>query len=119
VSTYAKEAIVDPAVLELAGRVRYETKAYDTYPAAFPGGVRIRTTGGRTIEVDFPHQLGGPENPLSGDAVRAKFTENASLALADDAVEELADAVLSLELRDDLTAVLAPLGRAALQRTAA
>src|ERR687895_297019 len=47
ISTYSDEALTDPRVLELARRVRYETKDYDTYPAAFPGGVRIRTREGR------------------------------------------------------------------------
>lgn len=111
ISTYSDEAIADPRVLDLARKVRYETKDYDTYPAAFPGGVRIRTKSGRTIEVDFPYQRGGPENPLSSDEVRAKFRENASLALSDETLEELEGAILTLEEQDDLTAALAPLTR--------
>src|SRR5918992_1218156 len=59
VTTYAEEAIRDPRVLELAGRVRYEVKDYPTYPAAFPGGVRVTTRDGRTLEADLPHQRGG------------------------------------------------------------
>ena len=111
ISTYSDEAIADPRVLDLARKVRYETKDYETYPAAFPGGVRIETKSGRTIEVDFPYQRGGPENPLSSDEVRAKFRENASLALSDEALEELEGAILTLEEQDDLTAALAPLTR--------
>jgi 2-methylcitrate dehydratase PrpD len=109
VSTYSEEAIADEQVLDLARRVRYETKDYDTYPAAFPGGVLIRTKGGDTIEVDFPHQRGGPENPLSSDEVRAKFRENAALALSDEALEQLEHAILTLEWQDDLTAAFRPL----------
>lgn len=111
ISTYSDEAIADPRVLDLARKVRYETKDYETYPAAFPGGVRIRTKSGRTIEADFPYQRGGPENPLSSDEVRAKFRENASLALSDETLEELEGAILTLEEQDDLTAALAPLTR--------
>lgn len=111
VSTYSDEAIADPRVLDLARRVRYETKDYDTYPAAFPGGVRIRTRDGRTLEADFPYQRGGPENPLTPDEVKAKFRENATLALSGEMVEQLEDAVLALEEQYDLTAALTPLTR--------
>jgi len=41
VTTYTPEALSDTRVLELARKVRYETKEYASYPAAFPGGVRI------------------------------------------------------------------------------
>jgi 2-methylcitrate dehydratase PrpD len=102
VSSYTDEAIRDPRVLELARKVRYETKEYETYPAAFPGGVRVRTKDGRTLEADFPYQRGGPENPMTADDVRAKFRENALLALGDDAVAALEDGVLALEEQDEL-----------------
>src|SRR5439155_7935979 len=49
VRSYTGEAIGDPRVRSLAGKVRYETKEYATYPAAFPGGVRITLKDGRTI----------------------------------------------------------------------
>ena len=102
VRSYTDEAIADPRVLELAGKVRHETREYASYPAAFPGGVRITTKDGRTLEADFPHQLGGPENPMSPGEVRAKFRGNGSLALGDSALEALEEAVLSLEDHDDL-----------------
>jgi 2-methylcitrate dehydratase PrpD len=102
VSSYAEDAIRDPRVLELARKVRYETKEYESYPAAFPGGVRIRLRDGRLLEADFPHQRGGPENPMSADEVRAKFRENAALALGDSAVEALEAGVLALEGQDEL-----------------
>src|SRR5207253_5763793 len=65
VRSYSEEEIGDPRVLALAAKVRHETKAYASYPAAFPGGVRIRTRDGRTLAADAPYQLGGPENPMS------------------------------------------------------
>ncbi|HEV8603226.1 MAG TPA: MmgE/PrpD family protein [Gaiellaceae bacterium] len=102
VRSYMGEAIADPRVLELARRVRYETKEYSTYPAAFPGGVRIRLRDGRTLEADLPYQRGGPENPMTADEVRTKFRENAGLALGDAALEVLEEGVLALEEQDDL-----------------
>jgi len=102
VRSYLGEAIADPRVLELARKVRYETKEYATYPAAFPGGVRIRRRDGSTLEADLPYQRGGPENPMTGDEVRAKFRENAGLALGDAALAALEEGVLALEDQDDL-----------------
>jgi 2-methylcitrate dehydratase PrpD len=112
VRSYSDEAIADPQVLALAAKVRHETREYDSYPAAFPGGVRIRTTDGRTLEADLPYQRGGPENPMSVDEVRAKFRENASLALEGTAVERLEEAVLTLEEHDDVRGVFSSLGAA-------
>jgi 2-methylcitrate dehydratase PrpD len=102
VRTYSEEEIGDPRVLALAGKVRYEIKEYPSYPAAFPGGVRIRLRDGRMLEADAPYQLGGPENPMSAGEVRAKFRENAGLALDDTEVTALEEAVLTLEEADDV-----------------
>jgi 2-methylcitrate dehydratase PrpD len=102
VRSYMGEAIADPRVLELARKVRYETKDYATYPAAFPGGVRIRLRDGTALEADLPYQRGGPENPMTPDEVRAKFRENAGLALGGAALEALEEGVLGLEEQDDL-----------------
>jgi 2-methylcitrate dehydratase PrpD len=107
VRSYTDEAIRDPQVLRLARKVRYETKEYASYPAAFPGGVRIRTKDGRTLEADFPHQRGAPENPMSADDVRAKFRENAALALPSATLDALEDGVLRLEEQDDLRSLFA------------
>ena len=107
VRTYSEEEIGDPRVLALAGKVRYEVREYPSYPAAFPGGVRIRLRDGRILEADAPYQLGGPENPMSPDQVRAKFRENAALALDDVGVAAVEEAVLTLEEADDVRALLA------------
>jgi 2-methylcitrate dehydratase PrpD len=109
VADFTEEAITAPEVLEVAAKVRYETREYPTYPQAFPGGVTVRLAGGAQLEADHPYQKGGPENPLTPDEVRGKFRENASLALPDAAVAALEEAVLSLEEQADVAAGLAPL----------
>ena len=109
VPDFTEEAIADPEVLEVAAKVRYETRDYPTYPQAFPGGVTVRLADGTELEADHAHQKGGPENPLTPDEVCEKFRENASLVLPDDAVAALEEAVLSLEEQADVTAALAPL----------
>ena len=111
VGDFTDEAIADPAVLAVAAKVRYETRDYPTYPQAFPGGVRVRLADGNSFEADYPHQKGGPENPLSQAEVREKFRENALLALGEPAVERLEHALLELEEQDDLMAALAPLAQ--------
>ena len=106
VRSYTTEAIADPRVLDVARKVRYETKEYASYPAAFPGGVRIRLRDGRTLEAELPHQRGAPENPMSPDEVRAKYRENAALALSDASVDALEDRVLNIEAQEDVRGLL-------------
>ena len=113
VADFTDAAIADAGVLSVAAKVRYETRAYPTYPQAFPGGVVVRLSDGTSFEADYAYQKGGPENPLSADEVRAKFRENATLALSDRAVEDLEDAILALEEHDDISLVLAPLASGA------
>jgi 2-methylcitrate dehydratase PrpD len=115
VSTYTEEAITEPHVLELASKVRYEIKDYDTFPRALPGGIRIRLRDGRTLEADLPYQRGGPDNPMTSEQVRDKFRANAALALTESDVELLEETVMSLERRDDLRA-LEVLSRAAVRQ---
>jgi 2-methylcitrate dehydratase PrpD len=107
--TYTEKAIGDPVVLEVAGRVRYETRPYPTAGRAFPGGIRIRLRDGRTLEADCPYQKGAPENPLAPAEVRAKFRRNAGLALSPEATAALETAVLGLDGVEDLGTALAPL----------
>ena len=106
---FTSDAIGDPDVLALAAKVAYETRDYPSYPGAFPGGIRVRLTSGETLEAELAFQEGSPENPLAPDAVRAKFRRNAGLALDNATLEELEDAVLTLDEQTDLTAALAPL----------
>jgi 2-methylcitrate dehydratase PrpD len=87
--------------------VTYETRRYPTYPGAFPGGVRIVARDGRSFEAESAHQPGAPENPLPRDAILEKFRRNASLVLAPPAVERLEEALLGLELLDDVRVALA------------
>jgi 2-methylcitrate dehydratase PrpD len=95
VSALADDALADAAVLEVARRVSYEIREYDTFPGAYPGGIRIRTDQGETLEVEYDYQRGGPEIPLEEADVRAKFRSNAALLLDDHGVVEIEAAVES------------------------
>ena len=113
VGSFTPEAIVEEAVLEVAGRVDYEQRSYAAAPDAFPGGVRVRTRDGRVLEAELRHQRGGTENPMGSAEVIEKFRANAAAALARDDLDELETAVLSLETRETL-APFALLGTAQL-----
>jgi 2-methylcitrate dehydratase PrpD len=105
VEHFERDAFRDARVLELARRVDYETRHYDSYPASFPGGVRVRLRDGTALEAHAPHPFGDPLNPASEGHIRGKFRRNAALALDPAAVDALESAILSLEERasvDDL-----------------
>jgi 2-methylcitrate dehydratase PrpD len=114
VSTYTEEAIAEPAVLDLAARVRYEVQEYETFPKAFPGGVRVKLRDGTVRESQLPYQRGGPDNPMTGDEVVDKFRTNAALALSPESVSRIESAVLALEGEPRLD-VMRELGGAARQ----
>jgi 2-methylcitrate dehydratase PrpD len=114
VADFTDEAIADPEVLAVAAKVGYETREYSTYPGAFPGGVRVRLADGRLFEAECLYQKGSPDAPMSAEEVRAKFRENATLALDDRALQALEDAVLTLDDQADLAKALAPLSLAQL-----
>ena len=111
VDTYTEQAIRDPDVRALAARVERVQRDFATYPRSFPGWVRIETRAGAVLELELPHQRGGPDNPMGENEVVAKFRENAGLALDAGSVGELETALLALESQDDLAACLAPLRR--------
>jgi 2-methylcitrate dehydratase PrpD len=103
VTTFAEAAIAESAVLELAMRVRGEVRAYALSPDAFPGGVRVHTRDGRTLEHELRHQRGGSEFPMSTDDIVAKYRFNAGQALTGAAAAGLEEAVLGLDGLRSLT----------------
>jgi 2-methylcitrate dehydratase PrpD len=117
--TFSEETLRDETILGLARKVDYEVRDYETWPAAFPGGVRIVLTDGRVLEADQPHQLGAPDNPMTREQIVDKFRANAGLGLADGDVAALEEALLELEQVDDLTRSLEPIRRARVSSAAA
>jgi hypothetical protein len=116
VETYTTLALGELAVLDVAARVEYEVKAFETYPAALPGGVEIRLRSGETFTTELEDQRDRPTNPLTETDIRDKFTSNASRALPQEDAERLLAAVLSVD-NDDLPVAFAALrfARAALE----
>jgi len=104
VTTFGEPLLSDPAVLELAARVDWERRDYETFPASLPGGVRVALRDGTQLERHLPHQRGGAQNPMAAADVRAKFRANAALALAEPRLAELERAVLELASLPDMGA---------------
>jgi 2-methylcitrate dehydratase PrpD len=94
-SAFAPERIADPAVLELAARVRAEPLA--SPPSRFAGGTRFVTASGEELDRLVAHVPGSPNNPLAEDQVVAKALANAALGLAPGDAEELVEAVASID----------------------
>ncbi|MGH7875392.1 MAG: MmgE/PrpD family protein [Candidatus Binatia bacterium] len=94
---FTDDAIHDAAVLELAGKVRYELDPTIDYPRHFSGHVRVKLKDGRVLEENQPHPRGGFEDPLPPAEIEEKFRANASLALPLENVDAIIDAVNKLE----------------------
>lgn len=99
---FTDAAIVDPAVLKLAAKVRYELDPTIDYPHHFSGHVKVRLANGRVLEENQPHPRGGLEDPLAPEEIVEKFRANARLALPGETGEKIIDAVNRLEDLDSI-----------------
>ncbi len=102
VARFSSEAIADPEVLDLSGRVDFEIRDFPTFGSALPGGVKIVLKDGREFEETLDYQRGGPDNPMTAAEVRAKFDDNTAQGLGGEEMDSLAEAILALENQPDL-----------------
>lgn len=119
IDTYTPAALADSRVLELSARVHGAGRHFPSYPESFPGAVVIRMRDGRRLAAEVIDQRGGRANPMTDGELREKFRRNARLALPPTAGEELEEAMMALERRDDVSAALRPLATAATAAQAA
>jgi 2-methylcitrate dehydratase PrpD len=110
---FSDEAVRDPAVLDVAGRVRYDLDATIDYPRQFVGDVTVRLTDGRVLHARQDHPRGGADSPLTAGEMEAKFRGNARLALPEAAIDPLIEGVRRLAKAPDLGAVVRGLASAA------
>jgi 2-methylcitrate dehydratase PrpD len=99
---FTDEAVRDPAVLEVAGKVGYELDPTIDYPRQFIGRVAVRLRDGRRLEESQNHPRGGPDSPMSRDEVEAKFRGNASLAVPDAQASRVIGLVGDITSRPDV-----------------
>jgi 2-methylcitrate dehydratase PrpD len=77
-SDFADDAVRDPAVIALAGKVRYQIDPNNPYPRNFTGHIRAVLNDGRVVEERQPHMRGGAHEPLTRQDIEDKFALNAA-----------------------------------------
>jgi len=87
---FTEARIQDPAVLRLAGRIRYEIDPANEYPANFTGHLRATLRDGTVHELDQDHMRGGARAPLPDAELERKFLDNALYGGWSDAAAEQA-----------------------------
>ncbi|HEY7713357.1 MAG TPA: MmgE/PrpD family protein [Candidatus Binatia bacterium] len=94
---FSEQAIHDPVVLALAGKVRYVLDPTIDYPRHFSGHVKVIMIDGSVFEQNQPHPRGGFEDPLPPGEIEEKFRANAGLVLPANRIDEIVDSVDRLE----------------------
>jgi len=74
---FSDDAVRDPAVVALAGKVRYVIDPDNPYPNNYTGHIRATLADGRVVEERQPHMRGGAHEPLTRQDIEDKFTLNA------------------------------------------
>jgi 2-methylcitrate dehydratase PrpD len=77
-SAFTDEAVGDPHVRALAAKVRYEIDPGNPYPRAFTGHLRAVLNDGSVVEEHQPYFRGGAQEPLTPEAIEAKYASNAA-----------------------------------------
>ena len=73
---YEEAVVHDPAVRALAGKVRYTVDPDNPYPRQFTGHVRVTLQSGEVREARQGHFRGGRDEPMTAEALEAKFIAN-------------------------------------------
>jgi len=95
-------------------RVRESPDYSERFPGEMPARVAIHMRDGRIVEGEVRHWSGSLAQPMSWDAVYAKFERLAAPFASKEQRGEIKDAVAHLENISvaDLTAILAEIGAA-------
>ena len=83
---FTEESVRDPAILELASRVRYEIDPNDEYPRNYTGRILATLKDGRTLEELQPHLRGGSRDPLTREELLKKCAANIAYGRLDPAL---------------------------------
>jgi 2-methylcitrate dehydratase PrpD len=73
---YEEVVVHDPAVRALAGKVGYVIDPDNPYPRQFTGHLRVTLNSGEVREASQGHFRGGRDEPMSANALEAKFIAN-------------------------------------------
>jgi 2-methylcitrate dehydratase PrpD len=73
---FTDEAVRDPQVLALAGKVGFRVDPANPYPNEYTGHLRVETMDGEVRELRQPHLRGGHHEPLAREDLEEKFRGN-------------------------------------------
>src|SRR5712692_3861845 len=88
---YTQATVDDSRIRSLMARVTcYTDPELDAvYPDQWPAAASVRLRSGAVLEAHQPYPLGEPENPLSTEALTAKFRQMVDVPWADEAIERI------------------------------
>ena len=99
----------DPEIVATARTIVWRPMTDHVFPERFQAQVDIRLTSGESRTERIENALGAPGRPIPEAHIRAKFRANAARALPEEAVQEVEQAVLSLDALENLAALSAAL----------
>jgi 2-methylcitrate dehydratase PrpD len=73
---FTQARIADPDLLALAAKVHYEIDPANPYPASYTAHLTVTLEDGSVVEAEQPHLRGGRHEPLTDEALAAKFAAN-------------------------------------------
>lgn len=108
---FRRTMVDDPAVLQLAARVRFtpDDDVAEKYPAKFASRVAVRA-GGAEIDIRTDHPKGAPERSLTPDEVDEKFLRLTRDGLGKEQQRRFVDNARQLDQLDDVARLVADLG---------
>jgi aconitate decarboxylase len=105
--------LADPRILDIIGRLQVAPdEAYDRGGDASRHCARVEivTQNGRAFRREVLNRPGSPANPMTGEALRAKFAAASATVLPPGRAREIEQFIMTIEDRDvrDLTTFLVP-----------
>ena len=76
-AAFTEDTVRDPRLKALAAKIKYVIDPDNPYPDNYTGHLRARLKDGSEVEERQPHLRGGAHEPLSRQAIEAKFFANA------------------------------------------
>jgi 2-methylcitrate dehydratase PrpD len=117
IGQFTDERVRDPDLVDLASRVDVVADPeMDGLGATLKHATRVtvHTRDGRTLSAEARERRGGPKNPITREEIVAKYRVLAAAASIPDA-DSLLRTVMGLEASEDITELLAPLRRRAVE----
>ncbi len=104
IDAFTESAVRDPHVLKLAERVqmRLDNNLPSHNLGSRPCRVTLRLKNGQTYSREVQHSKGGPEDPMTADELKGKFTDCARQTLSESETNRVLDDLDRLETLKDI-----------------